>query len=201
MVHVDDVPFVLRGRAGRVDPGGFALMALGFWRPRRPKQLALPAGGVAPGVDRTERAAAGAMEQRQPPQEPLVLGDAVKMANRRTVAILTLSLPRNELVALVESVLVSTKREPYLPVFLTDAIDLAPFRERSLVMEYLSAEPPAGQSSAEYEVLVLSRLAIWRRKWCFSRLITAGPAARRRLDTWRTLPNVEPSLLELFTSA
>lgn len=130
-----------------------------------------------------------------------MLGNADKMVNHRAVAILALALPQNDLIALAESVRVSTEREPYLPVFLTDAIDLAPLRERSLLFEYLPAEPPVGHLPTEYEAVVLARLAIWRRKWCFSRIITAGPAARRRLESWRTSPHLDPALLDLFTSS
>jgi hypothetical protein len=171
-----------------------------FWRRLKLHRQILQLGSTSPNDNGANQAYAPRTTRRRAPVEPLVFGDAEKMAKYRAVAILALALPKIEFEALAESVRASTEREPYLPVFLTDAIDLGPLRERSLFFEYLPAKPPAGYSSDSYQAVLLARLAIWRRKWCFSRIVTAGAAARRQFEFWRASPDLDLGLLELFTA-
>ena len=74
-----------------------------------------------------------------------------------------------------------------VPVFLTDSGAFEVFRARRAVFEYL---PPPDQRARfapdlDWDLYVLRRLVLLRRKWRPVRVIAFGPAARAVLAAWR----------------
>lgn len=136
--------------------------------------------------------------QPQPslPSEPVLLPDLP--AELPVLAVLILDLEGATLEALLDAALAAGSRQPWLPVFLTTARNLAPFRQRHARFEFVPPNPPAGIDVADFELYRLARLEIWRRKWRFARIISAGPAARVQLECWRRSAQAAPDLSVLL---
>jgi GR25 family glycosyltransferase involved in LPS biosynthesis len=78
------------------------------------------------------------------------------------------------------------------PIIVIDDLALVPkLRERRLAFEYvpsLETYERTLNGGLHAEVAVLQRLALIRRKWAPSRILSFGDVARERLDAWRVSP-------------
>jgi GR25 family glycosyltransferase involved in LPS biosynthesis len=77
------------------------------------------------------------------------------------------------------------------PIIVIDDLALVPkLRERRLAFEYvpsLETYERTLNGGLHAEVAVLQRLALIRRKWAPSRILSFGDVARERLDAWRVI--------------
>ena len=97
----------------------------------------------------------------------------------------------------------SSARQDLEPVLLTDCDAFELFRDRGLVFEYLPAPAQRERFAPEldWDLYLLRRLALIRRKWQPVRIITFGPAAGDLLSLWKGSPFEDESIQKVASGA
>lgn len=84
-------------------------------------------------------------------------------------------LSSGEVEAGIEMVAATQRRtRNFIPLFLTDQPDLAPFRNRGFVVEYLPATAPSYVSDERWAEYIAARRAFLLRKWNLARIVDIG---------------------------
>lgn len=177
-------PPVGRGRLG-------ALLA-------RATLLPWPRSGAAAKHDTPQPAAKGkpSPARRHLGGQPPLRAHAKRRAKSHAVIAVAIGMERDALVRVLDSLRASRARTDAEPILITDSDETELFRDRDLVFEYL---PPRTlhqrfAPDLDWNLYLLRRLAILRRKWQPKRIVTFGPAARELLDAWRASPFEDDSI-------
>jgi hypothetical protein len=121
---------------------------------------------------------------------------AQKGKARRVMAVVALGLEPDQRGSVLDVVARYGTEGDVVPLVLTDDDDFAPLRSRSMLFEYFP--PPADRErlapALEWELYLLRRLALIRRKWRPVRVIAFGRTAAGLVRLWSESPFEDPSL-------
>jgi hypothetical protein len=106
---------------------------------------------------------------------------------------------------------VQRQKRNFVPIFITDASELAPFRDQGFVVEYFPASRSAGISAERWAEYARKRRAFLIRKWNLSRIVDLGPMPfgggdaeaidQPELEPWETAAASGRGLSELRSPA
>ena len=123
-----------------------------------------------------------------PPAEPASASPPLRAlpdgSSPSVVLVLTWSLGEAELDRAIELVLRAAPATGVLPVFLTDRLDLGPFRRHRALVEFLPSAEQQGRHAGDLDwpAYLARRLQILAAKWQAGRVVVLGRAARARLE-------------------
>jgi GR25 family glycosyltransferase involved in LPS biosynthesis len=168
-------------------------------RPAR-GQAGAAVDGAAPARPGPAKAAAPAKPLGgQPPLKVRSL----KKPKAHAIMVLVVGLANHELVAVLDLLRTQCARSDLEPIVVTDCDALELFRTRALAFEYLP--PPALRArfapQLDWDLHLLRRLALLRRKWQPVQIVAFGPNAARLLSQWRDSPFEDDSIHQVAAGA
>jgi hypothetical protein len=135
-------------------------------------------------------------------QPPLQVRSLKKPKSHAIVA-LVVGLADDELVGVLDLLQAQRARSDLEPILLTDCDALELFRARTLAFEYLP--PPALRArlapQLDWDLYLLRRLALLRRKWQPVRIVAFGPSAAQLLSQWKDSPFEDDSIHQVAAGA
>jgi hypothetical protein len=104
--------------------------------------------------------------------------------------VLAIGIGGDELPRLLDMVAATSNESGVVPIVVTDHADLAAFRDRGLIVEYIpdEAQQKAQAADLEWQVYILHRLALLRRKWQPGNTIAFGANSGNLLRRWQASP-------------
>jgi GR25 family glycosyltransferase involved in LPS biosynthesis len=114
----------------------------------------------------------------------------------RTVAAVVVGLESSALMRVVDLLRTDRDTHDVEPIVVTDCDEFELFRDSGLVFEYLPilAERKRLAPELDWELHLLRRLALIRRKWRPGRIVAFGPAATQLLLQWKDSPFEDDSI-------
>jgi GR25 family glycosyltransferase involved in LPS biosynthesis len=166
------------------------LAAAGPWRRRR------QAAGSAPPMGGRAASPPALVLPRPPTWLPPLRAHSQKSSKAHAIAAVVVGLEGEALVRVLDLLRAQRAGSDIEPILLTDCDAFGLFRERGLVFEHL---PSAGQRrhlapDLDWDLHLLRRLALIRRKWQPVRIIAFGPLAGHIVEQWRASPFEDDSI-------
>jgi len=123
-------------------------------------------------------------------KEPPIVPFSRSRSGVRVVFVVVVGLEVEALRNIVAMAYREDEAQDIVPIFITDCDRFEIFRERHALFEYFP--PPQARArfmpDADWELYLLRRLAIYRRKWSPGRIVGFGQEAGRVLAKWRDSP-------------
>jgi hypothetical protein len=175
------------------EPGGGMLQRLKRYASARPSRQAAATTEPSPaGRPATTKPA----PQRHLGGQPPLRARSNKRPKSRAVIAVVVGLEPDALGRVLDLLSASTARQDVEPVLLTDCDAFELFRDRGLVFEYLPGPAQRQRFAPEldWDLYLLRRLALIRRKWQPVKIITFGRAAGQLLSSWKGSPFEDDSI-------
>jgi GR25 family glycosyltransferase involved in LPS biosynthesis len=174
------------------EPGGGMLQRLKRYASARPWRQA---AATEPSFAGRPAATKPAPQRRLGGQPPLRARSNQRPRSRAVIAVVV-GLEPDALSRVLDLLSASSTRQDVEPVLLTDCDAFELFRDRGLVFEYLPGPAQRQRFAADldWDLYLLRRLALIRRKWQPVRIITFGAAAGQLLCSWKGSPFEDESI-------
>jgi GR25 family glycosyltransferase involved in LPS biosynthesis len=126
-----------------------------------------------------------------------------KQPKTHAIIAVVIGLERDPLIRVLDLLRAERTRSDFEPILLTDCSAFELFRDRRLVFEYLQA-PALRQRLApglDWELYLLRRLALLRRKWQPVRIVGFGTSAAQLVAMWKDSPVEDESIHRVVAAA
>ena len=135
-------------------------------------------------------------------QPPLKMR-SLKKPKAHAIIALVVGLTGDELVGVLDLLRAQRARSDHEPILVTDCDACELFRARGLAFEYLPAPGLRTRllPQLDWELYLLRRLALLRRKWQPVRIVAFGPAAAEMLVQWKGSPFEDDSIHRVAAGA
>ena len=148
-------------------------------------------------------ASKAAAPTRQLGGQPPLKVRSLKQPKAQTIMALVVGLAGDELVRVLDLLRAQRARSDFEPIVVTDSDALQLFRARQLALEYLPA-PGLRERLApqlDWDLYLMRRLALLRRKWQPVRIVAFGPSAAKLLLQWKDSPFEDDSIHAVVAAA
>jgi hypothetical protein len=127
---------------------------------------------------------------------------SLKKPKAHAIMALAIGLGDDELVGVLDLLIAQRRRSDLEPIVITDSDSFEGLRARRLAFEYLPAPGLRARFAPqlEWDLYLLRRLALMRRKWQPVRIVAFGPAAAQLLARWKDSPFEDESIHQVAAS-